>query len=117
MRNAGSLSHATTDEESGLSQRGFFSNSACAGGLAWVYLRMGEVHEIKSRWWEAGEVVLWVVFYFWAVWIFNAFLPPKPEQTPFETYLGNQLRQQTDGGASAERGQQLDDGTGRPARR
>jgi hypothetical protein len=72
---------------------------------------MGKVHETKSRWWGAGEFVLWVVFYFWAVWIFNAFLPPKPEQTPFEAYLGNQVREQTDGGASAERNQQLDDGT------
>jgi hypothetical protein len=66
---------------------------------------MGYIHETESRWWGVGQVVLWVVFYFWAVWILNAFLPPKPEQTPFETYLGKQVTPQT------ERDQQLDDGT------
>jgi hypothetical protein len=71
---------------------------------------MGDVHETESRWWGVAEFVLWVVFYFSAVWIFNAFLPPKPEQTPFETYLGKQVRQ-TEGGGQAERDQQLDDGT------
>lgn len=45
---------------------------------------MANVHETESRW-GIGEYVLCVVFYFSAVWIFNAFLPPKPEQTPFET--------------------------------
>jgi hypothetical protein len=54
---------------------------------------------------------VWVIFYFWAVWIFNAFLPPTPEQTPFETYLGKQAGRQAEGGAWAERDQQLDDGT------
>ena len=91
--------------------RVLFSHSACAGDRHGFYLSMDNVHETERRWWGVGEFVLWIVFYFWAVWIFNAFLPPKPEQTPFETYLGNQLRQQTDGGASAERGQRLDDGT------
>jgi hypothetical protein len=71
---------------------------------------MGNLHDTESRWWKVGEVVLWVVFYFSAVWIFDALLPPKPEQTPFETYLGKQVRQQTDGGTSAERDQRLDDG-------
>lgn len=80
---------------------------------AWhgLYFSMGNVHETESRWWGVCEFVLWVVFYFCAVWIFNAFLPPKPEQTPFEEYLGKQVRQQTEGGAQAERAQQLDDGT------
>jgi hypothetical protein len=72
---------------------------------------MGNVHETESRWWGVGEFVLWVVFYFCAVWIFNALLPPKPEQTPFETYLRKQVSQQTEDGARAERDQQLDDGT------
>jgi hypothetical protein len=81
--------------------------------VAWhgFYLSMGNVHETEGRWWGVGEFVLWVIFYFWAVWTFNALLPPKPEQTPFEAYLGQQVGQQTEGGASAEREQQLDDGT------
>jgi hypothetical protein len=67
------------------------------------YLSMGNLHETESRWTRVGEVVLWIVFYFWAVWIFNAFLPPKPEQTPFETYLKNTISEQNYGGASSER--------------
>ncbi len=59
---------------------------------------MGNAHETKSRWTGVGEVVLWLVFYFWAVWIFNAFLPPTPEQTPFETYLKNRMWEQNYGG-------------------
>ena len=90
---------------------GLFQNSACAGGLAWVYLSMDNVHETESRWWGVGEFVLWVIFYFWAVWTFNAFLPPKPEQTRLEEYLRKQVGQQTEGGAWAERDQQLNDGT------
>lgn len=68
---------------------------------------MGSVHETESRWWLVGELILCVVFYFSAVWIFDALLPPKPEQTPFESYLGKQLN-----GSQAQRDQQLDDGTG-----
>ena len=64
---------------------------------------MGNVQETESRWWGVGEFVLWVVFYFWAVWIFNAFLPPKPEQTLFEEYLEKQVSQQTEGSARVER--------------
>jgi len=63
---------------------------------------MDNIHKAETRWSGAGEVVLWVIFYFWAVWIFNAFLPPKPEQTPFETYLGNQAWDQNDGRAAAQ---------------
>jgi hypothetical protein len=72
---------------------------------------MGTPHETKSRWMGVGEVLLWVVFYFWAVWIFNALLPPKPEQTPFETYLKNRISEQNDGGAWSERDQRLDGGS------
>jgi len=54
-------------------------------------LVMDNVHKSEGRWRVAGEVLLWVVYLFWAVWLFNAFLPPKPEQTPFEIYLGKQL--------------------------
>jgi hypothetical protein len=61
------------------------------------YLSMADAHETESRWTGVGEVILWVVFYFWAVWIFNAFLPPKPEQTPFETYLKNTISEQNYG--------------------
>jgi hypothetical protein len=59
--------------------------------LAWQgsYLSMGNLHETESRWWGVGEVVLWVVFYFSAVWIFNALLPPKPEQTRSKRIWGN----------------------------
>jgi hypothetical protein len=59
---------------------------------------MGNLHETENRWTRVGEVVLWVVFYFWAVWIFNAFLPPKPEQTPFESYLKKSISGQNYGG-------------------
>ena len=72
---------------------------------------MGNVHETESRWTGIGEAVLWVVFYFWAVWIVNAFLPPKPEQTPFEAYLKNQAWGQS-GGAGSERDQRSDEGSG-----
>ena len=68
---------------------------------------MGDVRETESRWWAVSEFVLWVVLYFCVVWVFNSLLPAKPEQTPFETYLGKQM----EGGASAERGQQLDEGS------
>ena len=64
---------------------------------------MGKPNETERRWTQVGEVVLWVVFYFWAVWIFNAFLPPKPEQTPFEAYLKDKTWEQNYGGASSER--------------
>jgi hypothetical protein len=70
-------------------------------------LSMANAHETKSRWTGVGEVVLWLIFYFWAVWIFNAFLPPKPEQTPFEAYLKNQAWEQN--GASSERDQRSDE--------
>jgi len=63
---------------------------------------MGNVCKTESRWPGAGEVVLWVVFYFWSVWIFNAFLPPKPDQTPFEAYMGKELWAQSDGSATAQ---------------
>ena len=66
------------------------------------YVTMGKPQETESRWTQVGEVALWVVFYFWAVWIFDAFLPPKPEQTPFEAYLKNQTWGQNYGGASSE---------------
>ncbi len=72
---------------------------------------MGNVHETEKRWSRAGEVVLWVVFYFWAVWIFNAFLPPKPDQTPFEVYLKNQIQEQNDDRARSGRDQQLEEGS------
>ncbi len=91
-----------------------FSNSAIPlAQVAWhgLYLSMGKVYQTESRWWGVGEFVVWVIFYFWAVWILNAFLPPRSEQTPFEAYLGKQVRQQTEGGAWAERDRQLDDGT------
>jgi hypothetical protein len=73
---------------------------------------MGDVHETEKRWSGVGELVLWVAFYFWAVWVFNAFLPPKPEQTPFEAYLKNQIQGQNEGGARSGGGQRLDEGSG-----
>ena len=68
-------------------------------------LSMDNAHETESRWTGVGEVVLCVVFYFWAVWIFNAFLPPKPEQTPFEAYLKDRISEQSEGSAFSERDQ------------
>jgi len=91
--------------------RGLYSNSACAGGRHGFYLSMGNARQTESRWTGVGEVVLWVVFYFWAVWIFNALLPPKPEQTPFEAYLKNRISEQNYGGAWSERDQRLDEGS------
>ncbi len=70
---------------------------------------MGNPHQNERRWTGLGEVVLWVVFYFWAVWLFNAFLPPKPEQTPFEAYLKNQIREQNDRGARSQSDQLPDE--------
>ena len=52
---------------------------------------MSNRDDADSRWSAAGELLLWVLFFFWAVWIFNAFLPPKSDQTVFETYLGQQF--------------------------
>jgi hypothetical protein len=63
---------------------------------------MDNVHKIEKRWPGAGEVILWVIYLFWAVWVFNALLPPRPEQTPFETYLGRQLLAQPRGHAAAQ---------------
>jgi hypothetical protein len=63
---------------------------------------MDNVHKTGKRWQGTGEVVLWVIYFFWAVWLFNAFLPPQPDQTPFETYLGRQLMRQPSGHAGAQ---------------
>jgi hypothetical protein len=65
-------------------------------------LTMDNVHKTEKRWAGAGEVILWMIYFFWAVWVFNAFLPPKPEQTPFETYLGKQMRGPGGGSAGAQ---------------
>jgi hypothetical protein len=67
-----------------------------------VMKAMDNTHEIEKRWHGAGDVVLWVVYFFWALWVFDALLPPKPEQTPFETYLGKQLGGQSGGRSSAQ---------------
>lgn len=56
---------------------------------------------IDSRWSAFGELLVWVVFFFWAVWLFNAFLPPKSDQTEFETYLSRMMGQSSSGGAAA----------------
>jgi len=63
---------------------------------------MDNAHEIKKRWRAAGEVILWVIYFLWAVWVFNALLPPKPEQTPFENYLGRQMKRLDVGSAGAQ---------------
>ena len=57
--------------------------------------------EIKERWHGAGTVILWVIFYFWAVWVFDALLPSKSEQSPFEAYWGGQVQSFISGNASA----------------
>jgi hypothetical protein len=58
--------------------------------------------ENRKRWKVAGEVVFWVICYFWAVWIINALLPPKPAQSPFETFVSGQLNQQVSGHSPAQ---------------
>jgi len=65
---------------------------------------MDNVHKAEKFWsWTGiGEVVLWIVFYFWAVWIFNAFLPARPDRTPVESYLGKQLWERTGATAGAQ---------------
>jgi hypothetical protein len=63
---------------------------------------MSDTPEIVRRWHGAGEVVLWAIYFFWAVWVVNALLPPKPEQTPFESYLGQQLGQRSGGHSSPQ---------------
>jgi hypothetical protein len=72
---------------------------------------MGETHEPESRWAKIGEIILWVVFYFCAVWILDALLPPKPEQTPFEAYLKGQVQGQYKGDAQSDRDQQSNEGS------
>ena len=52
---------------------------------------MDNVPKTEKRWRTAGEILLWMVYLFWAVWLINAFLPPKPEQTLFEVYMGKQM--------------------------
>jgi len=62
----------------------------------------------NGRWSAAGEVVLWVFFFLWAVWIFNALLPPAPDRTAFEAYLGQQLSQPSGSGAAAAQSRMRD---------
>jgi hypothetical protein len=69
---------------------------------------MGETQEPESRWAKIGEVALWVIFYFCAVWLLDALLPPKPEQTPFEVYLKGQVQGQYKGSAPSDSDQQPD---------
>ena len=54
--------------------------------------------DIDRRWSAAGELMVWIIFFFWAVWLFNAFLPPKSESTAFEAYFGQQLGPPNGGG-------------------
>jgi len=63
---------------------------------------MGNGDASDGRWAAAGEVVLWLFFFLWAVWLFNAFLPPAPDQTAFEAYLGQQFGQQNGATADAQ---------------
>jgi hypothetical protein len=63
---------------------------------------MDNAHGIKRRWRAAGEVILWVIYFLWAVWVFNALLPPTPEHTLFETYLEKQMRGPDFGRAQAQ---------------
>jgi hypothetical protein len=65
-------------------------------------LSMDNAPEIEKHWHKAGDVILWVIYFCWAVWVFNALLPPKPEQTLFEDYLGRQLGGQASSHASAQ---------------
>jgi hypothetical protein len=65
-------------------------------------LTMDNAHKVANRWRGAGDVVMWVIYFFWALWVFDALLPPKPEQTPFESYFGRQLGQRPSGQASAQ---------------
>jgi len=92
--------------------------SRCASAIALAQVRwrrfhlgMGDARETESRWRGIGEVLVWVVFYFWAVWIFNALLPPRPEQTPFESYLKNKVWEQNYGDAVSDSDQRPDDGS------
>jgi hypothetical protein len=55
---------------------------------------MANGDDIDGRWSAAGELMVWIIFFFWAVWLFNAFLPPRSESTAFEAYLGQQFGQQ-----------------------
>lgn len=77
-------------------------NSPCGGDRYGFYLSMDCIQKVEKRWQGAGEVILWAIYFFWAVWVFNAFLPPRPEQTPFETYLGRQLQRPTGSRAGAQ---------------
>jgi hypothetical protein len=63
---------------------------------------MDAAHKNGKSWRGAGEVILWMIYIFWAVWVFNALLPPKPEQTLFESYLGSQMKRPNGGQAGAQ---------------
>ena len=58
--------------------------------------------EIDKPWLALGELVLWAICFCWAVLLFNAFLPPTPEETPLESYLGRQFQRQAGGHFSAQ---------------
>ena len=47
--------------------------------------------------------VLSLVYFFWAMWLLDTFLPPKPDETPLEEFLGKQLMQPQDKQAAKDR--------------
>jgi hypothetical protein len=54
--------------------------------------------ENRERWETVGTVVAWVVVYFWAVWLFNAFLPDVSEESPVVSYWQQQMITRGGGG-------------------
>ena len=43
--------------------------------------------DIDTRWSSFGELLMWIAFFFWAVWLFNEFLPARSDQTAFDSYF------------------------------
>jgi hypothetical protein len=48
---------------------------------------MADDDDIDTRWSSFGELLVWIVFFFWTVWLFNAFVPSKSDQTSFDSYI------------------------------
>ena len=61
---------------------------------------MESAPEDRSGWETAATILGWVVVYFWAVWLFNAMLPPVPEQTPVEVLMQQRMNTRGDGSSA-----------------
>jgi len=63
---------------------------------------MDRARETRKTWSAIGELLFWVILYFWAVWFFNLMLPAVPEQTPVEVFMQKRLGDSGDSGERRE---------------